>query len=62
MPESSLVFFYRGMSAFAPIIVFFAGINFVYRTGQGDPMVPVAALLVAAVVWLLGWFCRRVSE
>jgi uncharacterized membrane protein len=52
------MFFYRGMSAFALAIVFFAAVNFVYRAGQGDPMISVAALLAAAVVWLIGWFCR----
>jgi uncharacterized membrane protein len=61
MPEPSLEFLYRGTTAFALIIVLFAFVNFAYQTGQGEPMIPVAALFAAGAVWLLGWFCRHVS-
>jgi hypothetical protein len=61
MPEPSLEFFYRGTSAFALIIVFFAIVSFAYQMGHGEPMIPVAPLFAAGAVWLLGWFCRHVS-
>lgn len=61
MPEPSLELFYRGTTAFALIIVLFAFVSFAYQAGQGEPMIPVAALFSAGAVWLLGWFCWHVS-
>jgi uncharacterized membrane protein len=61
MPEPSQEFFYRGTWAFALVIVFFAIVSFAYQTGHGEPMIPVAPFFAAGGVWLLGWFCRRVS-
>lgn len=56
--ESPLQFVYRGASAIALVILFFALINTTYQASLGTPMIPIAPLLLAAAVWLLGYFGR----
>jgi len=34
--------------------------NYVYNVSEGRPLIPVAALVVAGVIWLIGWSCRAV--
>jgi hypothetical protein len=30
-----------------------------YEVSESEPIVPVAALLLAAAIWFSGWFCRH---
>lgn len=60
--ESPLQFVYRGVSVIALMIVFFALINSAYRASLGTPMIPIVPLLLAAAIWLFGYFCQYCAE
>jgi hypothetical protein len=33
--------------------------EFVYEAERGHPIIQYHALLIAAVIWLVGWVCRQ---
>jgi len=35
-------------------------VGFLYGLSQGEPIIPIAALSFAALIWLLGRSCRQV--
>jgi len=43
----------------AGLIVVWVGFNYVYNIDSAYPILPVAPLLFAGVIWLVGWTCRR---
>ena len=43
----------------AGLITAMAIANFYFKASEGEPTVPVVALLVAGVIWLIGWACRN---
>ena len=53
--------FYRAAAIIAVLIIALDAINFLYQATQGEPMIPIAPLLVAAAIWLIGYSCRSVS-
>ena len=43
------------------LVVLFAAFNFVDNLSNGEPMVPLPALALALIIWLIGLGCRYVS-
>jgi hypothetical protein len=43
----------------AGLITAMATANFYFSASEGEPTVPIVALLVAGVIWLIGWACRN---
>ena len=52
---------YRAASILAALVVLFAAFNFVDNLSNGEPMVPLPALALALIIWLIGLGCRYVS-
>jgi hypothetical protein len=52
---------YRAASILAALVVLFAAFNFVDNISNGEPMVPLPALALALIIWLIGLGCRYVS-
>jgi formate/nitrite transporter FocA (FNT family) len=50
---------YWTASVIAGLIVAAVVIGYVSNTGEGLPIIPIIALLVAGVIWLVGGACRR---
>ena len=44
----------------AGLITATAAVNFYFNASEGEPRVPTVALLVAGVIWSIGWICRNV--
>lgn len=44
----------------AGVITAMAAVNFYFNASEGEPRVPIVALLVAGMIWLIGWICRNV--
>jgi hypothetical protein len=44
----------------AGLILVLAAANTLYTASISDPIVPIAALLLAGAIWVIGWFCRHV--
>jgi hypothetical protein len=53
------VILYRAAATFAGLIALLVLLNFVYNLSEGEPRVPIAASGVAAIIWLIGLFCRH---
>jgi hypothetical protein len=49
---------YRICAIVSGLIVMLAILNFAYNVGDGRPLIPVAALGFAAIIWLIGACCR----
>ena len=49
---------YRAASILAALVVLFAAFNFVDNISNGEPMVPLPALALALIIWLIGLGCR----
>jgi hypothetical protein len=49
---------YRAFAIIAGIIVAFAVVNAIYGATLGQPTFPLAALLLAALLYAIGWFLR----
>jgi hypothetical protein len=45
----------------AGLVIVFAVINSIYTASIAQPMIPVAPFVIAAVIWLIGLFCRHVA-
>jgi len=52
--------FYWTATIIAAAIVLWDVVGFFYGLSQGEPIIPIAALSFAAVIWLLGRSCRQV--
>jgi hypothetical protein len=53
-------FFYRAASILAGLILVVAIINYLSNVSEGLPTFPVAALLLAGAIWLIGYICRNI--
>jgi hypothetical protein len=51
-------FLYRAATIIAGLVAVFAIVNYLDNISEGEPMVPVAALGLAAIIWLIGLCCR----
>jgi hypothetical protein len=49
---------YRVAAITAGLVVLLAVLNFRYNVGEGEPIMPVAALGLGAIIWLAGGCCR----
>lgn len=50
---------YFGACALSVLIVGITFASFVYNVQYGEPTISVTGLVLAAVIWLLGWAGRR---
>ena len=53
---------YRAASILAAVVALFAAFNFLDNFSNGEPMVPMPALALAVVIWLIGLGCRYASH
>lgn len=60
MTESWGEIFYRTGALIAGLIAFLAALNSLYNLSLGRPIVPVAALGLAAATWLVGLCFRHI--
>ena len=44
----------------AGLIVVVALAGYFSNAAAGEPIIPIAALLLAGAIWLIGWVCRHV--
>jgi len=51
---------YSTTTVLAGLIVMFVFMAYFYDVSRGEPVISVAALLVAGVIWLIGWAGRHV--
>ena len=56
------IIFYRAATLLAVLIVLFAVFNFFDNLSEGEPVVPLFALAIAVIVWMIGLGCRYVSN
>jgi hypothetical protein len=53
---------YRASVMLAGLVIVFAAINTLYQVSIiEEPIIPVAPFVVAAAIWLIGFFCRQMS-
>ena len=53
---------YRASVMLAGLIIVLAAINCLYQVSiLEEPIIPVAPFVVAAAIWLVGFFCHKVS-
>ena len=53
---------YRAAAFIAGLVAILATLNSLYNFSVGRPIVPVAALGFAALIWLIGLCCRHVFD
>jgi hypothetical protein len=51
---------YWTATVIAAAIVLWDVVQFLHGLSQGEPIIPIAALSFAAVIWLVGRGCRQV--
>jgi hypothetical protein len=52
---------YRASVMLAGLIIVIAAINSLYQVSiLEEPIIPVVPFVVAAAIWLIGFFCRKV--
>ena len=51
---------YRVFAIIAGVVVAFAVVNAIYGATLGQPTFPLAALLLAALMYAIGWFLRYI--
>ena len=53
---------YRASVMLAGLIIVFAAINCLYQVSiLEEPIIPVVPFVLAAAIWLVGFFCRQMS-
>ena len=53
---------YRASVMLAGLIIVLAAINGLYQVSiLEEPIIPVVPFVVAAAIWLVGFFCRQMS-
>lgn len=60
MAEPRAQIFYRAASIIAGLIVLLAIANTIDNISEGEPIIPIVALALAGLVWLIGWLCRSI--
>jgi hypothetical protein len=53
---------YRAGATLAGLVLLLAILNFANNLAQGRPLIPVAALGLAAIIWLIGACCRYLLD
>jgi len=56
------IIFYRAATLLAVLIAVFAVFNFFDNLSEDRPIVPLFAITLAVIVWLIGFGCRYVSN
>jgi hypothetical protein len=51
---------YRVFAIIAGVVVVFAVVNAIYGATLGQPTFPLAALLLAVLMYAIGWFLRHI--
>jgi uncharacterized membrane protein YccC len=59
MDQQSAVFFYRVTTLLAGFVATVAVISYFLNAPRGMPIISVAALGIAAMIWLIGWAGRQ---
>jgi len=49
---------YRAAATLAGLIVVLTALNYFYNVSHDRPLIPLAPLLFAGLVWLIGWGLR----
>jgi hypothetical protein len=49
---------YWNATILAGLVAMLAAASYHSNAVEGDPIVPITALLLAGVIWLIGWICR----
>ena len=62
MAEPWCEILYRAAAIVAGLVALLALLNFIYNVSEGEPMIPVAALGLAAIIWPIGLCCRCVFD
>jgi drug/metabolite transporter (DMT)-like permease len=44
----------------ASVLVVWVVWGYVYTSNRGEPIISIVPLLLAGVIWLAGWVCRKV--
>ncbi|MGB6587518.1 MAG: hypothetical protein WBE93_16320 [Pseudolabrys sp.] len=53
---------YRASVMLAGLIIVFGAINCLYQVSiLEEPIIPVVPFVLAAAIWLVGYFCRQMS-
>jgi hypothetical protein len=53
---------YRASVMLAGLIIVLAAINGLYQISiLEEPIIPVVPFVIAAAIWLVGFFCRKMS-
>jgi hypothetical protein len=53
---------YRASVMLAGLIILLAAINGLYQMSiLEEPIIPVVPFVIAAAIWLIGFFCRKMS-
>ena len=60
MAQPRAEIFYRAASIIAGLIVLLAIANTIDNISEGEPVIPVVALALASLVWLIGSLCRSI--
>ena len=60
MAQPRAEIFYRAASIIAGLIVLLAIANTIYNISEGEPVIPVVALALASLVWLIGSLSRSI--
>ena len=53
---------YRAAVILAGLVALLAVLNFLYNFSEGEPIVPIAAVGLAATIWLTGLCCRYLID
>lgn len=56
------IILYRAATLLAVLIAVFAVFNFFDNLSENRPIVPLFAITLAVIVWLIGFGCRYVSN
>ena len=62
MSEPLGLILYRAANVLAALVTLFAAFNFIDNLSNGEPMVPLPALALAVIIWLIGLGCRYASH
>jgi hypothetical protein len=53
---------YRASVMLAGLVIVLAAINTLYQVSiLEEPIIPVVPFVIAAAIWLIGFFCRKMS-
>ena len=60
MADSRTDIFYGAAKIIVGVIVLLTMANVVYNISEGEPKIPIVALVFAGLVWLAGWLCHSI--